>query len=52
MRQNYLGRVHYIDSAFGRFVAQLEAKGMYENSIIAMSADNVRIFCAVVLLFG
>jgi hypothetical protein len=38
MRQNYLGRVHYIDAAFGRFVAQLEARGMYENSVIAMSA--------------
>ena len=39
-RQNYLGRVHYIDAAFGRFVAQLEARDMYQNSIIAMSADN------------
>ena len=39
-RQNYLGRVHYIDAAFGRFVAQLEAKNMYRNSIVAMSADN------------
>ena len=39
-RQNYLGRVHYIDAAFGRFVAQLEQRGMYENTIIAMSADN------------
>ena len=39
-RQNYLGRVHYIDAAFGRFIAQLEARGMYQNSIIAMSADN------------
>ena len=40
MRQNYLGRVHYIDAAFGRFVAQLEARDMYKNSVIAMSADN------------
>ena len=39
-RQNYLGRVHYIDAAFGRFVAQLQARGMYDNAVIAMSADN------------
>ena len=39
-RQNYLGRVHYIDASIGRFVAQLEARDMYQSSIIAMSADN------------
>jgi arylsulfatase I/J len=39
-RQNYLGRVHYIDTAFGRFVAQLQARGMYDKAVIAMSADN------------
>ena len=39
-RQNYLGRVHYIDAAFGRLVAQLTERGMYDNTLIAMSADN------------
>jgi arylsulfatase A-like enzyme len=39
-RQNYLGRVHYIDAAFGRFVTQLKTRGMWENSVVAMSADN------------
>lgn len=39
-RQNYLGRVKYIDAAFGRLVALLKQRGMYENSVIAMSADN------------
>jgi arylsulfatase I/J len=39
-RHNYLGRVHYIDAAFGRFVAQLKDRGMHENAVIAMSADN------------
>jgi arylsulfatase I/J len=39
-RQNYLGRVKYIDAAFGRLVDQLTARGMYENTVIAMCADN------------
>lgn len=40
VRQNYLGRVKYIDAAFGRLVVQLTDRGMYENTIIVMSADN------------
>jgi len=39
-RQNYLGRVRYIDASFGRLVAQLEQRGMYENAVIVMHADN------------
>lgn len=39
-RQNYLGRVKYIDAAFGRLVAHLTQRGMYSNTVIAMSADN------------
>ena len=38
-RQNYLGRVHYIDAAFGRLVTQLEDRGMYNDTIIVMSAE-------------
>ena len=38
-RQNYLGRVHYIDAAFGRLVAQLKDRGMYNNTVIVMSAE-------------
>jgi arylsulfatase I/J len=39
-RQNYLGRVKYIDSAFGRLVATLKARNMYANCLIGMSSDN------------
>ena len=39
-RQNYLARVHYIDASFGRLVAQLKERGMYDNTVIVMSADN------------
>eukprot|EP00937_MAST-01D_sp_MAST-1D-sp2_P004148 g4148.t1 len=39
-RQNYLARVHYIDAAFGRLVAQLKERGMYNDTVIVMSADN------------
>ena len=39
-RQNYLGRVRYIDASFGRLMTQLEQRGMYENAVIVMHADN------------
>lgn len=39
-RQNYLGRVKYIDTAIGRLVGQLEARNMYDDSIIVLHADN------------
>ena len=33
-------RVHLVDSAMGQFVADLKARGIYDNSIIVLTADH------------
>ena len=36
----YAARVRRIDEAFGKFLAFLKARGLYENSIIVLTADH------------
>lgn len=39
-RRRYLAMVHFIDAALGDVVTLLKARGMYEDTLIVMSADN------------
>jgi arylsulfatase A-like enzyme/Tfp pilus assembly protein PilF len=36
----YDGEIAYTDSAVGKFLAQLRARGLYDNSVIAVMADH------------
>ena len=36
----YDGEIAYADSAFGKFVAQLKARGLYDGALIAVMADH------------
>ena len=36
----YASRVRQVDAAFGKFIAQLKSRGLYENSIVILTADH------------
>jgi arylsulfatase A-like enzyme len=40
MRELYAGEIAYLDGNFGRFLAQLESLGVYDNTVIALVADH------------
>ncbi len=37
---SYLKTVRYFDEAFGQFIAELKASGLYDNSVIALYGDH------------
>ena len=39
-RQHYAAMVNNVDAMLGRIVAALQAKGMWENTLLVLSADN------------
>ncbi len=39
-RQKYAAMVNYVDAHVGAIVAELTAKGMWENTLLVLSADN------------
>ena len=39
-RRNYSAMVHYMDDVVGDIVAKLKDKGMYDDTVIALMADN------------
>ena len=39
-RHAYLGNVSYVDDMIGRLIATLQATGLYENTVIVVTADH------------
>lgn len=39
-QQDYLQSVHYVDTALGAFIADLKARGIYNDSLIAIFGDH------------
>ena len=36
----YASRVHRMDAAFGKFIQYLKARGLYDNSVVVLTADH------------
>jgi phosphoglycerol transferase MdoB-like AlkP superfamily enzyme len=36
----YLQTIHYMDEAFGQFISELKASGLYDNTVIALYGDH------------
>ena len=43
-RARYLNSVHYTDAVIGQLIAMLKARGLYENTIIAVTGDHGEAF--------
>lgn len=39
-QQDYLETIHYVDQAIGKFITQLQAAGLYDNSLIVIYGDH------------
>jgi arylsulfatase A-like enzyme/uncharacterized membrane protein YbhN (UPF0104 family) len=40
LHELYRGEVEYLDENFGKFLAKLEAEGLYEDTVIILTADH------------
>lgn len=40
LQNNYKNAIHYIDQLFGRFVENLQSKGLWEDAIVIFCADH------------